>query len=146
MSKRANSKLNTTGPTMKPIGPKNPNPPKMESKIRKGCIFIPRSINIGDRTLSESPTKAMPHSAKPIELASELVTKRYNIAGATTIDEPTIGIKEAKAVTVPQSIGLGMEKIANPKAVKKPFTRAIIREPLTIEFIDNPTFFIICSS
>ena len=146
MSKRANSKLSTTGPAMKPIGPNNPRPPKMESKIRKGCIFIPRSINIGDKTLSESPTKAIPHTAKPIEAKVELVTNRYNTAGPITIDEPTIGIKDAKADTTPQSIGLGMEKIAKPIAVKKPFIRAIIREPRTIEFIDNPTFFIICSS
>ena len=41
MSKRANNKLKATGPAINPIGPKNPSPPKIESKIRNGWICIP---------------------------------------------------------------------------------------------------------
>ena len=32
-------------------------------------------------------------------------------------------------------MGLGMPKIAKPKAVRNPFVKAIISEPLTIEFM-----------
>ena len=63
-----------------------------------------------------------------------------------TIEEPTTGMKEVKADTIPQSMGLGIPKIANPKAVKNPLVKAIMSEPLTIEFIASPTLFIICSS
>ena len=90
--------------------------------------------------------KTTPHVAKPIKLKSEPVAKRYKIAGAITIDEPTNGISDAKAETAPQRIGLGTEKIAKPNAVKNPFIKAIASEPRTIEFMDNPTFLIICSS
>src|SRR3989344_2036633 len=125
MSKRAKSRLKTTGPAIKPIGPKNPNPPKMESKIINGWICIPFFIKIGDSKLSDNPIRATPQTAKPMAPAYELAIKRYKIAGIITIDEPTTGIKEAKAATTPQRIGLGMPKIANPKAVRNPFARAL---------------------
>ena len=72
--------------------------------------------------------RATPQTEKPMAPAYELVTKRYKIAGTITIDEPATGIKDAKADTTPQRMGLGMPKIANPKAVKNPFVKAIISE------------------
>ena len=105
----------------------------------------PFFIKIGDNKLSERPIRATPQTEKPMAPAYELVTKRYKIAGTITIDEPATGIKDAKADTTPQRMGLGMPKIANPKAVKNPFVKAIISEPRTIEFMASPLF-IICSS
>ena len=135
-----------TGPAIKPMGPKNPSPPKMESKITNECIFIPFFIKIGERKLSDNPIRTTPHIAKPTAAGYETAAERYKTAGAMTTPEPTIGTKEAKADTTPQRIGLGTPKIANPRAVKNHFTRAIISDPRTIEFIANPTLFIICSS
>ena len=66
MSKRAKSKLNTTGPAIKPMGPKSPNPPKIESKIINGWICVPFFIKIGDSKLSDNPTRATPQTAKPM--------------------------------------------------------------------------------
>ena len=103
---------------MKPIGPKSPKPPKIESRIRKGCTFIPRFIRRGVNTLSESPTKTTPHVAKPIKLKSEPVAKRYKIAGAITIDEPTNGISDAKAETAPKGLDWERKKSRNPTPLK----------------------------
>ena len=65
MSKRAKSKLNTTGPAIKPMGPKSPIR-QNEKQDNKRVDMRPFFIKIGDSKLSESPTRATPQTAKPM--------------------------------------------------------------------------------
>ena len=103
------------------MGPKKAKPPRIESRVRKGWIFIPLSTNIDPKYSSINSTEAAPHINIPTA-ANGLPMKKYKnaVAGKTMIIGPKAGKTEKTAATVPHKIGFGTEKIIKPKAITIP--------------------------